>query len=182
MGPAYRTGHADAHAGEHKKTSIPVRPACHAIAPLARRRIRPIRQGAWFSCGHSHTRQRHFIFHLSSLIIRTTCPPGASIMLKSPAPASAPLHLSSLIFHHSSGSRHEKSGVRKDSALKIPVSRRQYDLVVEIAVATFLDVTAAASSAFAVGNTEETILRQNRLFVRDSITLLHFSCLHKNEY
>ena len=88
-------------------------------------------------------------------------------------------HPSALPPHHGI----KKAEAASDSALIISVYRRQDDLFVEAAVATFFDVAAGAqpTGRITIGHAEETILRQRRLFVRD--TLLHFfPCLHKKDY
>ena len=76
------------------------------------------------------------------------------------------------------GSGHKKAEPVSDSAFKLAL--RAY-LFVKVAVATFGDIAAGAQPAArgAIGNTEETILRQRRLLIRDTITLLHFNSLHK---
>ena len=78
-----------------------------------------------------------------------------------------------------------QTGMKKRSPHRTPLTRSncsENDLFVEVAVATLGDVAAAAQPAVrsTIGDTEETILRQFRLFVGDTITLLHLF-LHKTK-
>ena len=68
---------------------------------------------------------------------------------------------------------------KKEPENRLRKKQENENLFVKIAVASFTDVAALTQASRALGDAEEIILRQFRLFVRNPITLLHFNSLHK---